>query len=230
MTRPAASRIGRRHADRPVVPLAVADRPSPARAPAPARPAARPSIRAAGPVGYRQGRQDRLPLGLRQEREDALAARAQVDIAPVAERLPDVADGVARLDRIHGRELAPRRVVQREHDGLADLGGHALQDGPADAPHVDLAGDQDADARQVRPDRVASGAVRGEQTERRHLVTTRCTALRGIAVSRARSRMPHSPRSAKASSTLAQRAIGPRGPWCAGASACVDPADSCMRP
>ena len=39
----------------------------------------------------------------------------------------------------------------------------------------------------------------------------RCAALRGMSVARARSRMPHSPDSAKASRTRTQRAIGPLG-------------------
>ena len=39
----------------------------------------------------------------------------------------------------------------------------------------------------------------------------RWAALRGMSVARARSRMPHSPDSAKASRTRTQRAIGPLG-------------------
>ena len=107
-----------------------------------------------------QAFEDRGLLVGREERQDSLAGRAQVEVAPVAQGFPQVADGVARFDGIDGGELATDRVVQREHHSLADRGRRTLQDGPAHPPHVQVLRDQQADPREIRPDPEAAGFIR----------------------------------------------------------------------
>ena len=78
---------------------------------------------------------------------------------------------MAGLDRVDRRELAPDRIVEGQHDRLADQRRGALQDRPADAADVEVLGDEDPDPGEVRPDPEAAWLVgRGEEAQAGHLV------------------------------------------------------------
>ena len=165
--------------------------------PAPGRAAVRGS-RPARPAG----RKARMPL----------PRRTEVEIAPVPQRFPDVADRVARFDGIDRRELAARRVVDGDDDGLADRRRRPLQEGPALAPDVEMLGHRSPIRARSAPTRKRPvSSAWASRPSAAISWSTRWAALRGMSVARARSRTPHSPESANASRTRTQRAIGPLG-------------------
>ncbi len=84
------------------------------------------------------------------EREDALAAGAQVELAPLAQRTPDVADGMARLHRVHGPEPATRGIVERQHEGLVEGLRRDLHHRPRHRPDIQAFREQQREARQRR--------------------------------------------------------------------------------
>ena len=165
-----------------------------------ARRAASPLGSGHGPgYGIGQRVQDGVPLGVGQEREDALAARAGVELAPLAQRAPDVADGMGRFDRVDGPELAPRGRVQREDQRLVELAAARSMIGRATRADIQPLGEQHAQARQRRADPESAGAPAAAASSSRRAISwsMRWTALRGRPVCAARSRTPHSSRRAE---------------------------------
>ena len=137
-----------------------------------------------------------------------------MEVAPVAQRFPDVADRVRRLGGVGGPELAPARGVQAEDRGLA---GRPQPRAPR--PAVPR-----ASRRAGRRGSATSGSAAGPRgsgpadapasSRSRRAISwrIRCTALRGSSTAAASSRTPHSSWRRNAFTTSAQRAIGDGAP------------------